>query len=202
MYLLLFLMLFCGCQENGADLPSLKVSIPGRLGKEIYYAEVPVHWKSIPPSPEQNLQDTTLPIYTFLIGKEPSIRLTVHTFPGYSLETRIPPETQIKRWEKQFQDPHADITKTAHGGFGGYRIEAYNKHSKRPSALLGYSMQLNSQLFQILEIPHTEEEKEVFFEMRADYTIKAVGSPEMILRYRKEIDAFAESFELIDPIPL
>lgn len=102
--------------------------------------------------------------------------LTLHTFPYATLEQRIPPEAQIERWKRQTGE--CDTSFFANGGFGGIRLESED--------MIAYAMQLSPLLF-----------RNCSTELKADYTLKFMGSVE---KHRKDIDAFAESFEWIQPI--
>lgn len=161
------------------------ITLCGREGEQpIYQAEIPLSWKKIDPKSHQNLTDTTLPICSFEAG---NILITVHNFPYSTLEQRIPPSAQIARWKEQFQIHDGDVTPSAHGGFGGYRLEAQDPNGK---GMIAYAMQMTPILFRILSNP----------QIKADYTIKAVGPIAEIESEKDAIDAFALSFELKEPI--
>lgn len=152
--------------------------INGRVeNKPIYQVEVPIDWEPLPL--EGDITDTRNPIASYKIG---NIRLTFHNFPTSKIEERIPPMAQITRWQNQGFNEKVEITKTAHGGFGGYKIEGLG--------LLGYAMQLTSTLY-----PFASQDQ------AADYTIKAVGPPMEILEKQNQIENFALSLELIEPLP-
>jgi hypothetical protein len=185
-FLLLFILI--GCHNHTPASYTHRVTFPGRLSKSaIYQAQVPPHWKHVAPK-EQDLKDTILPIYAFFIGEGNGMRVTIHTF-----DQRISPNAQVERWKKQLVVDYEEIESYAHGGFGGLRFEAHGSKEGKSHAILGYSMQLTPCLYRVLK---NQPEK------RCDFTIKAVGTEEQLEKYRYEIDAFAESFELIEPIYL
>lgn len=187
MFLLVLFLFFTACSspERPAEIRMRHFTLCGRdSGPSIYQAEVPISWEKIAPLSHQNLSDTTIPICSFATG---NILITVHNFPYSSLEQRIPPSAQIQRWIAQFQDQDADVTSSAHGGFGGFRLEAYDPQGK---GVIAYAMQMTPSLFRAVVNP----------QIKADYTIKAVGPSEEITREKRAIDAFAGSFELINPI--
>lgn len=189
MRMLILLFILISCNDRPSISNSVLIKFHGRQGNDwLYQAEVPQDWKHVAPE-KTSLSDTTLPIYTFLIGREDPIRLTIHSFPSTSLDERIAPQAQVLRWQKQLKGISSqEITPIHHGGFGGFRYYAENQHT----GVVAYAMQLTPKLYQNT----TSQEK------RSDYTIKAVGSVEAIQKAFSEIDRFAESFELIEPFNL
>lgn len=187
MILLIFLLLFtsCGSPERPQEIRAHQQTLCGRDGVPIYQAEVPLSWKKIDPKAHQNLSDTTVPICSFETG---NILITVHNFPYTSLEQRVPPLAQIARWKEQFYVHNGDVNPASHGGFGGFRLEANDPYGK---GIIAYAMQMTPSLFRTVDNP----------QIKADYTIKAVGPTHEIEAERDAIDAFANSFELIQPIP-
>lgn len=184
--ILLLLFSSCGSPEPPSIIKAHLTTLCGRASETpIYQAEVPLSWKKISPESHQNLSDTTLPICSFETG---NILITVHNFPYTSLEQRIPPEAQITRWKEQFHIHDGDVKSFAHGGFGGFRLEAYDPYGK---GMIAYAMQMTTSLFRVAE----------YSDIKADYTIKAVGPAQEIEAERSSIDAFAISFELIQPLP-
>lgn len=185
--LLLLALSACGSDERPPEIKTRQTTLCGReMGRPLYQAEISLNWKKIEPGSHQNLSDTTLPICSFEKG---NILITVHNFPISSLEQRIPPLAQITRWkEQQFHTHNGDVTPSAHGGFGGFRLEAYDPYGK---GMIAYAMQMTPSLFRAIQDP----------QIKADYTIKAVGPSSEIEAERNAIDAFANSFELINPIP-
>jgi hypothetical protein len=187
-FFLLLLLVFFSCESPKPPvvIKTHQMTICGRdAGPPIYQAEVPLSWKRIDPHSRQNLSDTTLPICSFVVG---NVLITFHNFPYSSLEQRIPPSLQIERWKAQFQVHNGDVSPVAHGGFGGFRLEVQDPFGK---AMIGYAMQMTPLLFRVLSNP----------QIKADYTIKAVGPISEIEAEKYAIDAFANSFELKDPIP-
>lgn len=179
----IFCFLLVGCQDS---LPSHahKETFAGRyIDQPIYQAEVPPHWERV--DTKGDLTDSKTPICSYKIG---SGILTLHNFPYSSLEQRIPPEAQIRRWENQIPDGIYDVTPFANGGFGGFRLEASNDEK----GMIAYSMQLTPLIFRAFS--------ENTPDLKADYTIKFTGSLDSINQSRDEIDAFVQSFEFIVPI--
>lgn len=193
-YLILFLL--CVSCQNSAQSPHFN-SIYGRNHQNIYRAQIPEKWKRLDPAFDQDLSNSMLPICSFQIE---DILLTVHNFPSNTLEERISPKAQIERWKTQISSTNYNIEPYAHGGFGGYRLEAHGQKEKKLIALLAVSMQLTPVLYRTLLYPSNLQETHNFPEMRSDYTLKAMGPAEQIEAHREEINAFFDSFELIDPI--
>lgn len=173
-------------------------AIQARSSDLLYRAQVPHHWICQPLDPLTSLQDTTQPVCVFLIGNaEKCIRLSIHPFPYTEKSERISPEAQIFRWKQQFEKIHPQNfvrTPCSFGGFHGLRFEANGYQQNKPLATLAWSMQLAQFFDQQLD-------SQVDMIKRADYTIKAVGPPELMQQHRHEIIAFAESFELINELP-
>lgn len=197
-------LIFClvGCKPEPP--PYTWQEIVGRDGIAIYQARVPTHWVCEVTSVE-SLKDTMKPLCTYVIrenGEE--ILISIHNFPSESLEQRIPPAAQIERWKKQFQtlDPGSIITlQQSHGGFSGYLFEGTGNYKEKKKMMLAWAMQIASDHYNYLSHPKDNEELTNFKQMRADYTIKALGSVTLMNKYKDEIKAFARSFELIQEIP-
>jgi hypothetical protein len=181
-------------QINGRD-----EGIPDQR-TDVYRATVPPNWEREAPSPDRSIEDTTLPNCSFMIRDEDDhILITIHTFPSDHLEERIPPEAQVSRWKKQFKEIDQEsmsIIPKAYGGFAGLFFEASGKLKDNADSMtvLAWSMQLDPQHYQTLSLQSDKQRC-------ADYTIKAVGSTELIEKHKDEIHHFAKSFELITPIP-
>ena len=151
--------------------------------RPVYRAKVPHSWVRLDPS--GSIEDTTKPNISFQIDEK--VQLTVHSFPSM----RIPPRAQVERWLGQ---AHGDVHEVSHGGFVGLCLRA--------PTLLAWSLQLDFEHDQILRLLASSKAEEAHFEqMRADYTIKAVGPEALIEKHREEIELFAHSFELIQEIP-
>jgi hypothetical protein len=165
----------------------------------IYRAKVPKDWISAPQR-EGSLIDTTLPIAEFYVREgDQQIRLTVHNFPADTLDQRVAPLSQIMRWKRQFDEfdsSSLSICPEAHGGFAGFAFECTGTLKHQPTTILGWSMQLDPEHFQSLKDGSNHQRQ-----MRADYTIKAVGPPSLITQHRHDLLTFANSFELIQEIP-
>lgn len=159
---------------------------------------------------ECSIADSTLPNCTFLIHEHgQSIRITVHSFPSDALENRIPPNAQVARWKRQFTeiDPISiTVVPKAYGGFAGLLFEASGQLKdllfEGSGAVYAWSMQLDPHHYQILSyLSTTQQKRQLYLQMRADYTIKAVGPVDLMEKNHEEISNFAHSFELIQPIP-
>lgn len=180
--------------------------LTGKLDRSpIYRAKVPVSWKKILPSQEYSIYDTTLPLCEFVIGdKESCVTLVIHNFPCDNISQRIPPQAQITRWKKQFETFDASsshLLPQAYGGFAGLFLEGRGIYKGAPKAIMGWAMQLAKEHFHQLQKRTISAERKLSRQMCADYTIKAVGTPESILKYREDIVTFARSFELVQEIP-
>ena len=169
-------------------------SIQGRDGQAYYHVDVPTSWKQVTSDASK---DTTKPIAEFVI-EDPagSIRITIHNFPWSSIEQRIPPIAQINRWKSQIKGSSSE-TAIAHDGFAGYFFEATGEVEGKPTTVLGWAMQLAPEHFQAL----TSHQPKGFEQLRADYTIKAVGPAPLMSNHLHNIQHFADSFRLIEEIP-
>jgi hypothetical protein len=174
--MLLLLLTACSMEEPSA---SFMHRIKGRLSKEdLYQTQVPEDWKLQPDSADRN--DTRNPLASW---KKGSVVITFHNF---SPDMAIPPGAQVQRWKNQMKNAVEEETlPTAHGGFGGFRWEAYGNDQ----GVIAYAMQMNQTLKQKLRS-----------EGRADWTLKAVGPSDELEAMRDEIDAVANRLELIEPI--
>lgn len=171
------LLILAACDTPDRPIETEKISIKGRdLGLPIYQANIPLSWKRIDPESHQDLSDTTLPICSFESG---DVLITIHNFPSQ----RVAPSAQIKRWKRQLQNTDVHVTPYAHGGFGGLKVEG--------EGMIAYAMQMTPVLFREVSNP----------QIKGDYTIKAIGPQNALENQKHEIDAFADSFELIDSIP-
>lgn len=179
----IFCFLLVGCHEVD-HANTQKETFSGRYkNTAIYQADVPFHWERLDPTGD--LTDTKMPICSYKIGED---TLTLHNFPYSNIEERIPPEAQIKRWQAQIPNGDYDITPFSNGGFGGFRLEATDEKK----GMIAYTMQLTPVIFRFFPVNELD--------LKADYTIKLTGSPESIERNRRDVDAFALSFEYITPI--
>lgn len=167
----------------------------------LYYAKVPTDWIRIDATSEESLADTKKPLCEFLIEEgEAEIKITIHNFPSNTIEERIPPLAQIDRWKGQFESLERTQTyvhPAIHNGFIGLFLECEGILQKKPSMLLGWAMQLAPEYYTILSFDNSLYSRQE----RADYTIKAVGNPQMMKKHRSTIMFFAHSFQLIDELP-
>lgn len=173
------LILCTACSSDEPVAPSTLFSIQGRRSTEaLYQTQVPEGWTLQPDTADR--ADTRNPLASWKIGS------VVVTFHNFSPEMDIPPGAQIQRWKNQMKNTIEEQTlPTAHGGFGGFRWEAYSNDR----GVIAYAMQMNQTLKQKLRS-----------EGRADWTLKAVGPADEIQALADEIDALANRLELIEPI--
>lgn len=205
--LILLASVFSGCQpcENGQEFTwqTFTSRDEGNPSEQIdlYQAKVPPNWHRL--DPKGSLADTMLPICEFTIGDPADkIHLTIHTFTFDAFNQRVPPQSNIQRWKRQFDEldiSSIQIEPRSHGGFTGQSIQAGGLLKGQSRCMLGYCMQLAPQHWMSLQGASHPTFKSR--QMAADYTIKAVGSPEAIEAYKDQIELFAESFELIEEIP-
>jgi hypothetical protein len=204
----LFLFVLTACNQDTSPLPASNWQLiagrdEGQAAERplLYRACVPSNWIRQDPSTSASIADTTKSICEFYIQEEgQNIRLTIHTFPIIQGHMRIPPQAQIARWKKQFEelDPLAShILPESHGGFSGLYFEGQGILQGSPTKVMGWSMQLASGYERQL----SQGQQPLDRLKRADYTIKASGPPVLMDTHRAAIMAFARSFELIDELP-
>lgn len=171
----------------------------------IYRACIPRQWQRYDPQGDSSIAATTEPICTFIISdSRGDIRLTIHNFPYDDIDERVDPRHQVARWQQQLGpcDPFATkITKVHGGGFTGLQLSAEGLVDDVPTGVLAWSMQLAPEYFFSLKAEGTPYNRHFIRQLAADYTIKAVGSPESVMAHYGDIDTFASSFELIYELP-
>jgi hypothetical protein len=166
LFLLLFLL--CGC-SSPSPTPKHKETMGGRFTETpLYQIVVPDSWKRIRSSGD--IRDTKNPIAEFEVD---GLKIVIHNFPG----TKIPPQAQISRWQKQ-KDQTYLIENQAFGGFQGLGLEG--------ETVLAWALEPASCL-------------RLKGEKNSDITIKATGSN--IEQLREEIIETARSFEFVEGIP-
>ncbi len=204
----LILLVLSSCSQTTSSSPSsswqmIAARDEGQPSSRafIYRALVPSNWIRLDPSATESIADTTKSICEFYIqDHDQTIRVTIHTFPITQSQHRIPPQAQIARWKKQFDELDPLTTRVipeSHGGFSGLYFEGEGLLKGQPTKILGWSMQLAN----CYERQLHQEKQFLDSCKRADYTIKASGSPLFIDQHRLAILAFAHSFELIDELP-
>jgi hypothetical protein len=187
-----------GCSSEQTFTPWKEIQ--GRNGQLIYRARIPAHWDCIL-TPIDQLKDTMKPLCTFTSG---GVSITIHNFPNDKIENRIPPKAQVARWKGQFQDLNSSNSFTmpeSHAGFSGYYFEGVGLIGGEKKMVLAWAMQIATDHYHFLTYPSTKEEVNNFPQMRADYTIKAIGMVDAIEKNKDDIITFARSFELIQDIP-
>lgn len=167
----------------------------------LYYAKVPSDWVRIDPPSNESIVDTTKALCEFLIEDgEKKVRITIHNFPSNDIDERIPPISQIDRWKGQFQSlvrSQTHIVPEIHNGFIGLFLECKGTLDNVPTKLLGWAMQLAPEYYTLLSFDNSLFSRQA----RADYTIKAVGNPELMDKNQPSIMFFAYSFQLIEELP-
>lgn len=179
------------CDSPSAPINSNYAYICGRNPADhpFYRVNVPAEWKQKDLRHLKDKSDTTLPVCEFMID---TIRITVHTFPSENQNDRIPTFAQIERWKKQFKPLDSfSTTPQAFSGYSGIFFEGTGLLNNEIRTMMGWSMQLANDHYRLLSNP----------QQKADFTIKAVGAVEDMKSRRKEIIAFARSFELVEEIP-
>lgn len=176
----------------------------------IYRVRVPPSWVKTSPLPDQSIKDTTVPNCEFFVNEDEGIiHISIHTFPTDNLEERIPAAAQVARWRRQFKFLDAattQITPEAHGGFAGIYFEGQGELKTQgfseAAKMMAWSMQMDHFHYQTLKQQALASQEVVYFkQMRADYTIKAVGPLNLMDKHYQDLFDFATSFELIHPIP-
>lgn len=182
-YFNLILLLLVGCKTPQEEEKSPWKMIASRdKATPIYRSKIASLWSEEKLPPDE-LRDTTKPNAKFTLSQ---IVLTIHNFPSDELEKRIPPQAQVSRWKRQFEK-NPQLSPKSHGGFIGLLYEGQNEEL----AVMALAMQLDTEHYLKL----TDRE------MRADYTIKAVGPKSEIEKYRSEILKIMNNFELTEEIP-
>lgn len=157
----------------------------------LYQMRIPEKWEQVDDPIESDIQDTKLPIAEYAIVENGHrIRITVHSFPSQRADDRVPPNAQITRWKQQIEelDPASVIIKPQ--TFSGYVGQLFEGTGKE-IAVMGWVLQIAPEHYPQLHDP----------QQRADITIKAVGSIDLVKKHRFDIIATARTFELIDEIP-
>lgn len=167
----------------------------------LYRAKIPATWIRKDPSHSESILDTTKPLCELFIaeGKD-SIRMTIHHFPIREFQNKIAPISQVNRWKSQFD--YLELTKTittpeTRGGFTGLFLEGQGLFHGVPMKILAWSMQLAPEYDRQLILDSSFYARQ----LRADYTIKVLGPPALVDKYKADIMTFAYSFELIQALP-
>lgn len=163
------------------------------IKRPVYRALAPKNWRR---EDSGDLRDTRTANAIFFPEEE--VKITVHSFPSSSLGERIPLVHQIDRWKKQMPYSTFEIQKVSQNGFYGLLLISSNEKK----VVVASAMQLDPDHYQnLLFLSHDPEEKEYYRQMSSDYTIKASGSTSLIKKHFPDIQAFMNSFELIEGIP-
>lgn len=170
----------------------------------VYRVRVPTDWKRRDPPDLESIVDTKKALCEFSI-QGTSIRIAIHNFPSQ----HIPPIAQVNRWKRQFSSlDHANSTiePQSFGGFSGLLFEGTGLMENKSTTIMGWAMQLAPEHSSVLSLPIGKSpplDNPLYLkQMRADYTIKIVGTAQDMLEYRSKLIAFAHTFELIFGIPV
>ncbi len=199
LFLFLFLSLLASCQTQPKN-PLHTTEIWGRSDtatlstrEPIYRIQIPEGWTVIIPPLESSLTDTTEPLMT-LINHD--VKVTFHNFPVAKMDQRIPPQAQITRWKKQFdqlEETSVLLVPFATGGFTGIQFEATGVQKGTLISVKAWTMQLTPELFQKLPEKSLQE--------KSDWTLKAVGPSEQLELLQEDLQLMARSIELIREVP-
>lgn len=211
MLVLSVILTSCSSQEYDTSMNTY-INIPGRdleaaTGERplIYRAKIPKDWIYVIPDHKSSISDTMKSIADCYIREDNAeVRIAIHNFPTHSLKDRIPPSAQVSRWKEQFEvleRANVEVIPQSFAGYAGFRFDGEGIIEGEDKRVLGWAMQLGTENSLSLEIPHEGLSETHRHQMRSDFTIKAMGSPFLIAKYRDTIIHFANSFELIDEIP-
>lgn len=177
----------------------------GQGRQPVYRVRVPDSWIRHDPLPGDGVVDTTKALCEFILMEGPeTIRIAIHNFPSKQLEERIPPEAQVARWQRQFESLEAtesQVVPQAFSGYSGLFLTGVGTMQGRPTMVLAWALQLAQEHYRTLTHSIIPEIKKNEDQMRSDVTIKAVGPKGLMEKHKREIIAFARSFELIMEIP-
>lgn len=206
-FALLFSILFFSYGIAGEKNPLVWQFIPARddgISKErplLYRARLPSGWiRNEFPVTESIYETTKCNCEFTVVDGNDSARITIHTFPIDDVHPRISPEAQIARWKGQFSylDPlSTTVSSESSGGFSGICFEGEGIVEGQKTGIIARSMQLAPVYDNALKQERIPEARR----KRADYTLKATGSPAVIEKNRGEILRFFDSFELVDELP-
>jgi len=194
--LFLILLLLCGCDAGPSAPQEQWHQIADRSNNFIYRIKAPSHLgrrEEIPVT-----EDTRFPIAEFSI--EPNVVITIHNFPFQ----KIAPEAQVSRWRNQLTDIDAQSIKVSpqhFGGYVGYLFEAQGSRKSTPTKIMGWALQLAPEHDASVKANYYGKEQDHLEQLRADITIKAVGDPKIMQKYRNDLIKFAQNFELIEELP-
>lgn len=182
---------------NGRDNGDVTLSRPA-----IYRVRAPKEWIRHDPPAEESLIDTKKALCEFTIPNSTgAVRITIHNFPSENIDSRIPPGAQVARWKRQFTSLDAStvsIIPQAHGGFSGLLFEGTGTIANEEVSVMGWAMQLAPTHYHSVSSLMNDN---TIQQTRADYTIKISGPRTLVAQHRKDIIAFARSFELIQELP-
>lgn len=220
MYPSLFVLLSSFLLIIGCSTPPMETSfysvqlIKGRdLGivsfkrSEIYRAKVPLNWERIDPQDADSLFDTKKSLCEFVIREATGdVKITIHNFPSEQLSERIPPNAQLMRWKSQFSSlelRYLSIVPQSFSGFSGFLFSGAGILQGELTMMLAWIMQIAPEHYLTLSLSNIEKlTVDEMRQMRADFTIKAVGPKKLVEKNKEAIVAFAHSFELIQEIPV
>jgi hypothetical protein len=179
------LTLLSGCSQKTEDDPSIASVMQEIKGRDnggprfpVYRVKIPEEWMRRDPMPDESLIDTTKALCEFLIREDNQvIRIAVHNFPSDNINERIPPNAQVARWKRQFEQLFASdfsITPQSFNGYEGLFFIGTGIQKNEETMVLGWSLQIAPEHYRMLSHAAPAEEAK-YKQMRADVTIKAVG---------------------------
>lgn len=195
-----FLAFLTSCTTSPAQSHIKTSMINGRdkTKDALYRVKVPTHWKEIALDSLVDLTDTTQPIAHYEIHEnDRKIEIVVHNFPS---NTQVPPQFQVERWQRQFDEGsllYCSSTPQAFSGYVGLLFEGTGLIQTHPVKVMAWALNMGTSHYQTLS--HTLSSLNQ--QKRADVTIKVSGPPEIMQKQKMAIVNFARSFELIEEIP-
>lgn len=164
--------------------------IKGRNELFIYRVKLPSYWVEV--EEEGNLKDSTKAIKKYKIE---NITIAIHNFKVDPSLPKIKPVDQINRWLKQFNSDekiHHNLKERSRNGYVGYLLEA----TQNDKGLIALAMELDKEhLYNLLS-----KQSDKTDEMASDFTIKATGPKNEMIKHKQEILEFMNSFELIEEL--
>jgi hypothetical protein len=166
----------------------LMTNVTSRNGHEIYRCKPGKNFTEI--KEDKDLSDTKVPIKKYQLE---DIVITVHTFRVAQDKPKITPQNQVERWLEQISQGRKCTYTTQERSRSGYTGILLTANCEKNS-LIAVAMELDREFRRQL----LEESSDKSLEKASDFTIKAIGAKEQIDKYKKDILAFIDSFELIE----
>lgn len=193
------------CNAPAAPTNTITHHIKDREHRPLYRIKYDPTWIVRDPLQDEDLSDTTKALCEFIIpDAEGVIRINFHSFPSEAIDQRIPPTAQVARWQRQFEElsPHDSYTlPQSFSGYAGLLFCGAGTMQGKPMKMMAWSLQLGPTHYRSLLYPSSHQENQLYRQMRADITIKAIGPTALVEKHADAILAFARTFELIEEIP-